>query len=291
MRILEVKFPNNSDSVQSMVSLLHRGFNELGHECDIGGMETRHNYDVVHSHWFSDVFGYDGPPLFMTYHGARGRIFTHNGKNYQPVKYLADGNGVQGIAISHFQSGDFGLPVVHNGVDVDSYYSGQKNGDLLSMARICPEKGQDIAARVAIKTVRTLTLAGPAHCSRFFAENVMPLLGPGVQYVGYAGYAMKRKLLAESAALLNPVICDEGFSVTMIEAMASGCPVVGFDRGSLSEALGECGVLVNTEEELSDAILKREYEKITPEMCLNRAKKFSYLNMCRGYLDIFDKAK
>ncbi len=48
----------------------------------------------------------------------------------------------------------------------------------------------------------------------------------------------------------------EGFGLTFIEAMAAGCPVVGFANSSIPEVVGDAGLLVAIEDErtLADAI-------------------------------------
>ncbi len=48
----------------------------------------------------------------------------------------------------------------------------------------------------------------------------------------------------------------EGFGLTFIEAMAAGCPVVGFANSSIPEVVGDAGFLVASEDErtLADAI-------------------------------------
>jgi glycosyltransferase involved in cell wall biosynthesis len=40
----------------------------------------------------------------------------------------------------------------------------------------------------------------------------------------------------------------EGFGLPFVEAMAAGCPVIGSDRGSLSEVVGNAGILVDPED-------------------------------------------
>jgi len=50
---------------------------------------------------------------------------------------------------------------------------------------------------------------------------------------------------------------SEGFSLTLLEAMASGVPVVGNNASSIPEAIGESGLLFNnSEEELANKLLE-----------------------------------
>ena len=43
---------------------------------------------------------------------------------------------------------------------------------------------------------------------------------------------------------MSRLLWDEPFGLVAAEALACGTPVAGFDRGALSEVVGDCGVLV-----------------------------------------------
>ena len=59
-------------------------------------------------------------------------------------------------------------------------------------------------------------------------------------------------MLRHARALLAPITWDEPFGLVAIEAMLSGCPVVGFPRGSLPELVehGVTGYLAHNEAEM-----------------------------------------
>lgn len=52
------------------------------------------------------------------------------------------------------------------------------------------------------------------------------------------------ELLREAAVLVHLSTVSETFGLVCVEAMASGCPVVGFARGATPEVIGDTGVLV-----------------------------------------------
>jgi glycosyltransferase involved in cell wall biosynthesis len=61
------------------------------------------------------------------------------------------------------------------------------------------------------------------------------------------------ELLRRAAVLVHLSMVPETFGLVCVEAMASGCPVVGFRRGATPEVLGDTGVLVAPDDLLSAA--------------------------------------
>ena len=81
-----------------------------------------------------------------------------------------------------------------------------------------------------------------------FAEVIEPQIdGDLIRYVGEVDGAEKRQLLADARALLFPIEWDEPFGLVMIEAMASGTPVIGLRRASVPEVVdpGVTGFVVD----------------------------------------------
>jgi glycosyltransferase involved in cell wall biosynthesis len=76
-----------------------------------------------------------------------------------------------------------------------------------------------------------------------------------VEYVGEIGEAEKSKFLGDALALLFPIDWPEPFGLVMIEAMATGTPVIAFNRGSVPEVVeqGVTGFVVNSVEEAAEA--------------------------------------
>jgi len=133
------------------------------------------------------------------------------------------------------------LAAIHHGLRVESYtFSERPDGYLLFLGRFSPEKGPDVAVEVARRTGRRLLLAGkvdPAD-SEFFETHVRPFVDDDrIRLVGEADADHKRDLLAGADGLLFPIRWDEPFGLVMIEALASGTPVLSFARGSVPEVI------------------------------------------------------
>jgi glycosyltransferase involved in cell wall biosynthesis len=83
-----------------------------------------------------------------------------------------------------------------------------------------------------------------------------PLLGT-VRHAGYVGDGDRRALYEGASLLVHPSF-EEGFGMTVLEAMSLGVPVVASDRGSLPEVLGGAGLLVDPDRpaDIADAIAR-----------------------------------
>jgi glycosyltransferase involved in cell wall biosynthesis len=151
--------------------------------------------------------------------------------------------------------------VVNNGVPLDVYRPAGRPGDFaFALGRICPDKGFDAAIRAARRAGMRLALAGAtfAHQAhqRYFREVVVPLLDEHRRFIGQVGGVFKRRLLARARCVLIPSRVDETSSLVAMEALASGTPVIAFRRGALPDIVehGRTGFIVDTEEEMADAI-------------------------------------
>ena len=68
----------------------------------------------------------------------------------------------------------------------------------------------------------------------YFEKTISPMLeSPYVHYMGEIGEGEKEHFLGGAKALLTPIHWPEPFGLVVIEALACGTPVIGFNRGSL----------------------------------------------------------
>jgi glycosyltransferase involved in cell wall biosynthesis len=133
------------------------------------------------------------------------------------------------------------VAVCPNGIDVDEVPFNDRPGDHLAfLGRMAPEKGAAEAIAIARATGRQLRIA--AKCRepderRYFERAVEPHLGDDVVWLGELGETDKLDLLAGAAALVFPISWPEPFGMVMIEAMASGTPVLATPCGSVPEVV------------------------------------------------------
>ena len=167
---------------------------------------------------------------------------------------------------------------VHNGLDPSEYrFRRDKEPYDLYLGRLHSVKGWQWAVEGARRAGKKLVVAG----------GWRPILRRGVRVVGPVGGARKTDLLSAAACLWMPARWDEPFGLTLIEAMASGTPVLGTRRGALPEIVSATtGMLGDTLEEL--VALRPEVERIDPEACRARVvEKFSHVVMAGSYLRLY----
>ncbi|MCW2839335.1 MAG: glycosyl transferase, group 1 [Aeromicrobium sp.] len=248
--------------------------------------------DIVHDHTvLGPLYGHvrAGTPVVTTAHGPFGARLA-------PIYRAMQRASV--IAISHHQATTaVGVPlaaVIHHGVDVSSIPAGCGTGGYASfLGRMSPDKGPREAALVARAAGVPLLMAAKLREREereYFDAEVKPLLCSDVQYLGELEHAEKLELLAGSFALVNPMQWAEPFGLVMIEAMATGTPVVATPVGSAPELVDEgiTGFLRTSIPALAAALLDASYLDRT--ICrVVAAKRFSSERMVAEHVRLYEK--
>ncbi len=167
---------------------------------------------------------------------------------------------------------------VRNGVRLDEYeFRTEKEEYDLFLARLHSVKGWQVAIAAAKRCRVRLTLAG----------GWRPSFSRYVKFVGQVGGARKRELLAGARCLWMPVRWEDPCPVNILEALASGTPVIGSPRGSLPELISpDTGGLGTTLDEL--VALRGRLAHWDPRACRARAERsFSHLVMAEEYLRMY----
>ncbi|GGM28772.1 glycosyl transferase [Micromonospora yangpuensis] len=264
---------------------------ELAHLARVNQLVTAADFDVVHDHSTIGplVAGRRAVPTIATVHG------NPVGEYGQVLSDTDHGVGL--VAISHAQRrSNPGLPwvgTVHNAVDVADIPRKRNpgRGPVLWLARFSPDKGPELAIQACRAVGLPLILAGkcnePAE-HRYYEEVVEPLLGPDVTVVFNADRAATLRLLVDSRCLIMPIRWAEPFGMVMVEAMATGTPVVALDRGAVPELVrsGLTGIVCASPAELPEAL--RAAERIDPAACRAHVEEnFSAGRMALGYETVY----
>jgi glycosyltransferase involved in cell wall biosynthesis len=241
---------------------------EGGPVCSDVNAELRHvlmsyaamtDVDVIHDHTTVGplLHRWDGSaPVVTTYHGP---FDANMGPIYRAYQ------GIATIAISRHQAstalGAAVTRVIHHGIDVADVPVGKGDGHYAAfLGRMSPEKGPREAiliARAAGVPLRMAAKLREPSERQYFEAAVKPLLSSDVEILGEPGERDKLALLGGAFALINPIQWSEPFGLVMIEALATGTPVVATPRGSAPEIIddGVTGYLRKDQQGLAKALL------------------------------------
>jgi len=187
------------------------------------------------------------------------------------------------------------LPPIANSVPQKLFETRQRKRDhAIVLSRICPEKGIHLALQACRLADVPLLIGGQVFPyevhQRYFHDEVVPLLHSRRRFLGPLGFNRKRRLLAAARCAIVPSLAAETSSLSAIEALACGTPVIAFPNGALPEVIehGRTGFTVNDVSEMAEAITAAS--SIDPEACRAAAwERFSPNRMERRYLDLYGK--
>ncbi|MCU1531473.1 MAG: glycosyl transferase group 1 [Arthrobacter sp.] len=252
-----------------------------------GGMR---GVDIIHDHTLAGPL-YPYRPLSVPV------VTTIHGRLTPPVAdiYRAIGRNTSIVAISRDQASHApDVPVarvIHHGLDLSSVPEGTgRGGYVCFVGRMCPDKGVMEAITIARAAGVPLRIAAKMRDpdeSRYFREVVEPVLGPDTEFLGEIGDREKYELMGGAFAFINAIQWPEPFGLVMIEALATGTPVVGTPVGSAPEVVdhGTTGYLAPVDEL---AVLLPRAAALSRTACrASVQERFSSERMVAGHLALF----
>lgn len=206
---------------------------------------------------------------------------------------------------------------VYNCIKVEDYPFTAKPQDYMAwIGRFSPLKGLPDAVEAAKKTGRKFNFSTSLHDEKIkqqFDQNILNNLGNNMKnFPELEGLKEKMSFLGNAKVVLFPIKWEEPFGLVMIEAMATGAPVIAYARGSVPEIIkdGETGFLVNPSEDdirgqwlikktgiegLTEGIEKlyklpnEDYNKMRENCRRHVEQNFSVDKMVEGYEDVYRK--
>lgn len=183
---------------------------------------------------------------------------------------------------------------IYNGIDTTKFpFSATHDNYLLWLGRVRKKKGIKEAVEVAIKSQEKLIISGVIDNleeKTFFETEVKPLIDKNnnIKCIGPVDFPNKVKLYQKAKAFLFPVTWEEPFGLTMVEAMACGTPVIGFNRGAVNEVIvdNKTGFIVRNVDEM--VIKTKKINKINRADCRNHVENnFSIEKMTDQYESLY----
>jgi glycosyltransferase involved in cell wall biosynthesis len=275
--------------------------------------------DVVHDHL--EVVGPatlaclppGTPPVLQTLHWdlAKHPRFYGSFDGHGRVAFAAVSDSQLAAAPANLRRQTLG--VVPLAAPVDPRPPEPAGDHLLTLGRLTPLKGYDVAARLCRRDGHRLVLAGPL-CGfhdraavdraladpdsrvrgypdvRHFFADIEPLLdGELVRWVGAVGGEAKDRVLRTARAVLFPLRWNEPGGTAIVEALLAGVPVVGFRRGVLPSLVdhGVTGFVADNEDELA-GYLGRVGELDRRGIWERASARFAPAGMAAAYARLYD---
>ncbi|MBI2409615.1 glycosyltransferase family 4 protein [Candidatus Kaiserbacteria bacterium] len=248
-------------------------------------------FDVIHDHLMPlslATANLSSAPAVGTIHGPITRDVR------RLMQSLRNPNIVTISQAQLFGSADINhAGTVYNGLPMQDYpWSADADEYLLFVGRISMEKGVHNAIEVADQLGLPLIIAAKLESvdRQYYRQYVEPRLSSRITWVGEVDEQERNRLMSRARCFLHPVEWREPFGLTLIEAMACGCPVIAFRKGSIPEIVkdGETGYVVEDVAEMAAAA--DTIEAIDRSYCRTYAlENFSAARMTDGYEAVYRK--
>jgi glycosyltransferase involved in cell wall biosynthesis len=264
-------------------------------------MDRKEKFDIIHIHPYRRCLPFaplTTTPTVITIHDPInkeidfGKWSAFNYYRFSQTKKIPQ---IHLISISNNQRKP--LPnlnwaaTIYNGIDLKRFkFNPEPEDFFIAAGRFVPEKGIDLAILAAKRAKIKLKIAGGPAEGKYWEEKIKPFLGKDIEYVGMLPYSKLPEFYGRAKGLLYPHRWQEPFGLIFIEAMATGTPVIAFERGSAPEIIknGKTGFLVKNLEEMIKKI--KEIEKIERRECRKLVEeKFTIEKMVENYEKVFLK--
>lgn len=198
---------------------------------------------------------------------------------------------------------------IYHGLDPKEFspIRGPKGDYIAYLGRIIEPKGLHLAISAVEEYNKTtsdkikLKIAGKHYAEeandKYWHEVIEPRLGKDIEYVGFIKDSKtKNEFLGNAKALIIPSLFDEPFGMVMIEALASGTPLIGLNSGAIPEVINnQNGLLVKksnsdaqTIKTLSTAITK--IQNVSRQACRKDFEdRFTLERMCADHKEVYEK--
>jgi glycosyltransferase involved in cell wall biosynthesis len=252
--------------------------------------------DVLHAHgvWILDHCAAAARPIVVS-------VYTDTSQPEVQAELAGSRRGVHLVANSastrsKFPGGAWSGTVLE-GVAPERYpFRAVKDDFFVFLGDLRPKKGCHIAIAVARELGARLEIIGRRSIAEvperagayetYFAEQVAPHLGRGVEYLGELGDE-RLEHLAAAKALVAPICWDEPFGRVFAEALACGTPVVTFRRGAADEVVAPgTGFVVDSVAQMVEAAAR--VGTISPDACRQHAvERLNVARVASEYLAIY----
>lgn len=278
----------------------------------------RKQFDVVHAHWIIPqgiIQSFFKVPYVVTGHGGdvtsmnRGILKRAKIRCLKKADYITAvsshlKNVIQDIyPVRNIEIQPMGCCTKNFGTQykIENYFNQGDKKVILFVGRLAEKKGVTYLIDAMRNVDAKLVIVGKGPLEKELREQAV-FLGDKVQFLGSKTHEELKTIYASADIFVAPSITakdgdQEGFGLVILEAMASGLPVVASNSGGIVEIITDHQNGLLTEEKNSDDIAKKinwllkHQEK--RECILRNAKKtvdkYDYQSIAERYAKILEK--
>jgi len=289
-----------SQDVTGMPDLIKKAENSLFKRI----VAEQEQFDIIHTHiepivarlGDNNYFNNIKRPVVITMHNQ-----THLPDNINYYKSHKELHNLNFVFISNDQSNPLSfLPnktVIYNGINIEglTFNATPNLGQLAFLGRITPEKGIAQAIEIAKMANKKLIIGAAIDPTEqdYYDEEIKPQIdSKNIIYLGEVSNAVKNDMLRTSEALLFPTKWHEPFGLVLVEAMATGTPVIASAIGSVPEIVqdGKTGFVISDLDNSDSYVQKIDIiNTIDRKYCRQVVeKKFAESVMVANYLKYYN---
>lgn len=276
-------------------------------------------YDLVHAHWLIPqgiIQSYMGKPYLVTGHG--GDVTSLNGKIMKKWKSHCLRKAEAVTVVSEYLrkkvqeiEPEIEPHIISMGVDtkkfgrqyyVPDYFEQGEKKVILFVGRLAEIKGVCYLIEAMKRIDALLVIVGDGPLRESLQNQALPI-SDKVKFLGAKTHEELREIYASADIFVAPSITarnggQEGLGMVMLEAMASGLPVVANDSGGIRQLIHheENGLLCEEKnvEQLADNINCILFDRELREKLLVNAgytvKQYNYDTIGKRYSELLIKA-
>lgn len=206
--------------------------------------------------------------------------------------------GTKIVSLSKSQKGNLKTDAtIWNGVPTDTIpYSLEKGKYLISIGRLTDQKGIDLAIQIALKAKEKFLFFGRIGTTeerkKYFDEKLKPFIdGTQIIYKEEVSHKEIYQYLANAKALLFPIRRREVCPMVIMEALATGTPVIGTAITPLPELIGQKKTIAFLSDDLHAlAKVATHTDQFDRKECRRYAEKyFDSAIMAKKYIRLYKK--
>ena len=155
------------------------------------------------------------------------------------------------------------LEFIPNGVRVEDFdFYSEKENFVLYVGRLVKYKGLDCLIEALENSEERLVVAGDGEDRKYF-EKMAEEKSVNAKFLGKVEYEKVKELMRKAKCLVLPSKTRlEAFGIVLLEAMASGTPVIAYNTPGVREIAKKAGYTFESVEELREKIKKLDSKTV-----------------------------